>query len=198
MLIFTCSSENKNQIIDYFIQNLYDIVKQTELKTLVFDFYDDNLKEELYKLVEINSEGFEFDMNDGIGEEPYGYVTPFFESFLSLLESVKEKFSEIGISGYFSVLDLGCAESICRQKVYTTKDMSTVEFTDQLQCIMCHKWVDIKDAYKILNEEDLDFDVNTDIGSSDGEWIYPSGYCSNDIEGAYCFCSKDCEDMCNF
>ena len=48
---------------------------------------------------------------------------------------------------------------------YTEDD---IKFTDQLQCIVCHEWINAADSYRILKEDDLDFDVNTE---DSGEWL---------------------------
>lgn len=189
MLSFSCSSEKKQEIIDFLVEGIYDITKSTELKSLAFDFFDDDLKEAIYGVIEETEDGFDFDVNDEIGEEPYGYVSIFFESFLNLLEKVKEMYNEVGIDGYFFMNEIGCSEYVLRQRVYTTKEMDSVEFVDQLQCVMCLEWVDAKDAHKELMEDDLEYGINSE------EFVYPSGYHSGEeTMGEYCFCSKECEE----
>lgn len=189
MLIFKCN--NQKAVIDYLVNKLSDIVKSHELKTLAFDYFDDDLEERIKELIEINSEGFVFDEKDEIGEEPYGYVSLFFETFLALLRSLKKEFPSIGIEGYFFVNDIGCAEYVCRQGVYTSEEWNDIKFIDQLQCVVCHEWINAADAFKILREDELEFDVN---GEDSEEWLYPSGYHTNGTEGEFCVCSKKCEE----
>lgn len=189
MLIFKCN--NQETVINYLVNKLSDIVKGHELKTLAFDYYDKDLESEIRDLIKLTSEGFIFDEKDEIGEEPYGYVSLFFETFLWLLKEVKKEFLSIGIEGYFFVNDIGCTEYVLRQGVYTTKEWDDIKFTDQLQCIVCHEWINAADSYRILKEDDLDFDVNTE---DSGEWLYPSGYHTNKTEGEFCICSKKCEE----
>lgn len=191
MLSFVCDKKIQDDVIEFFVKKFCKIVKDTELKTLAFDYFDDDLEDEVEGLIYPTSDGFDFDTSDDIGEEPYGYVTPFFESFLYLIEKVKKEFPSIGIDGYIFVNDLGCAEYVCRQGVYTTKDMKDVSFFDQLQCVVCHKWINAKDAYKTIMEDEIDFDVND--GNSE-EWLYPSGYHNNGTEGEFCICSEECNE----
>lgn len=128
--------------------------------------------------------GFVFDEKDLIGEEPYGYVSPFFEENLSLIKKIKCDYPNLGIEGYVFVKEYGGYDCISRQGVYTTADMNEVNFFDQRQCVVCHKWVNVDDAHTLLEDGEYEFD-------EDEEWLLPSGY--GESGATYCICSEECE-----
>ena len=189
MLKFKCDKNIKEEITEYLLNELKEIMESNEITTLAGNHYDDDLMDELEDLIKINSKGFIFDQEDEIGEEPYGYVSDFFESFLALIKGLKEKYPKVEIDGYFFVNDFGCAEYVLRQGIHTTKDMKDVKFIDQLQCTICGKWVNAEDAYKKLNEfDDLYF------GEDLEEPLIPGGYSQNESDACFCICSEKCKN----
>ena len=200
MLQFTCKEEQTSEIIEWFVKEFSDLMKHTELKTLACDYFDEDLEDEIRGIISLTPEGFVFDVDDNIGEEPYGYVSPFFESYLILLEEMKAKYPCLGIDGYVFVNDIGVAEYVLRQRVHTTPKMKKVQFIDQLQCIVCREWVDAKKAYELIEDEGIEYIYDAQENLEDGdcyEPMLPSGWSNSGIEAVYCICSKKCQDKMN-
>ena len=186
MLNFVCEKERSAEISKKFVEYIADAMKSNELTSLAGDHDDDDLLEKLTKLVTPTEIGFVFDEEDLIGEEPYGYVGPFFEEYLSSVEKIKSDYSNLGIEGYVSVKEYGVYDCISRQGVYTAADTNEVSFFDQVQCVVCHKWVNVDDAHTLLEDGEYEFD-------EDEEWLLPGGY--GESGAAYCICSEECEEV---
>lgn len=191
MLKFTCDALDFDVISSWFVDNLAWAIKSNKVQTLVADYCDNNINEKLIGIIQKTENGFLFDENDLIGEEPYGFVTDFFESLLHILEEIKSEFPEIGIDGYVFVNENGVYDCVLRQRVYATPEMDKVEFIDQLQCISCNKWVDAADALYLIEDGDIEVPVD-----ENGEFLYPSAYSNSGVEAAFCVCCEECkEDM---
>lgn len=189
VLKFTCNINDIDVICTYFIDKLSWAIKGNKVQTLVADHYDKDIVEKLMEIVEKNSDGFIFDREDLIGEEPYGFVSDFFEEHLSILEDVKSEFPDIGIDGYVFVNEYGVYDCVMRQRVFCSPEMDKVEFIDQLQCICCNEWVDANDCHVLI--EDGFVETSTD---EDGCCLLPSVYHNSGIEAAFCLCSEDCRE----
>lgn len=187
MLKFTYNHESVDVVIKTFATGFEKIVRSTNLQTVPFNHYDDNLAEEIVGLIEKTEDGFMFDADDQIGEEPYGYVSDFFELYLRLVDKMKFQFCSLGIEGHIFVNDLGPYECVLRQRVYTTPEMDCVEFIDQLQCAACGKWVDTKDAHTLIDGDEMEC-----WPIIDDEPLYPSAYSNSGVEAPFCFCSDEC------
>ena len=194
MLTFKCKEIIKDDTMDYLAKELVDIMKSTELKTLACDYFDDDLYEKLIGIMHPTADGFIFDERDEIGEEPYGYVSTFFESFLMLMDEMKTKYPLLGIDGYIFMNDLGCAEYVLRQRVHTTPEMDKVDFVDQLQCPVCGKWMDAKDVYEALYDMEGAFRTEEIDGEIYEEVLYASGYSNSGNEATFGLCSAECKE----
>ena len=194
MLTFKCKEIIKEDMMDYLAKELVDMMKSTELKTLACDYYDEDLYDKLIGIMNETADGFIFDEKDEIGEEPYGYVSCFFESFLMLMDNLKEKYPLVEIDGYMFVNDLGCAEYVLRQRIHTTSEMDTVEFIDQLQCPVCGKWMDAKDVYEALYDMEGAFRTEEIDGEIYEEVLYASGYSNSGNTATFGLCSAECKE----
>lgn len=194
MLTFKCKEIIKEDMMDFLAKELEKIMKSTELKTLACDYFDDDLYDKLISIMQSTADGFIFDSNDEIGEEPYGYVSTFFEKFLMLMDDIKEKYPMVEIDGYIFVNDLGCAEYVLRQRIHTTSEMDTVEFIDQLQCPICGKWMDTKDVYEALYDIESAFRTEEIDGETYEEVLYASGYSNSGNEATFGLCSIECKE----
>jgi hypothetical protein len=188
MLKFICNKHDVDTVIEQFMTEFVSMVKHCKLQSIPFSHYDRDLEGKVQAVIEKSDNEFVFDREDLVGDEPYGQVMSFFECFLALLEDLKKAFPELGMEGYVFVNDLGPYECVCRQRVHTTKEMKKVEFIDQLQCVHCHKWVDISNAYRLLDDEEVEV-----WPCEDGDPMYPSAYFNSNCESAFCFCSEKCE-----
>ena len=128
MLSFVCEKDTRDNIIKKLIEKLAGEMKLCKLETLAANHYDRDLIENLNALVEINNENsFIFDKTDLLGEEPYGIVYDFFESFKMILEEIKTEFPKTEITGHISINDIKF--SCCyKESVKTTKRSSKIQF----------------------------------------------------------------------
>lgn len=191
MLKFTCDVNDIDIVCTYFIDKLAWAIKGNKVQTLAADYYDKDVCGKLREIVEKTNDGFIFDKDDLIGEEPYGFVTDFFEECLSVVEDVKGLFPDICIEGYIFVNENGVYDCVMRQRIHATPEMSEVEFIDQLQCISCNEWVDTANALYLIEDGDIESPMD-----ENGELLYPSAYSNSGVEAAFCVCSEECkEDM---
>ena len=192
MLKFTYKPESIDTVIKTFISGFAEIMRSTRLTTIACNHYDKDLENNMMTLIKKTDNGFVFDEEDQIGEEPYGYVSDFFESHLNLLSELKSQFGSLSIEGYVFVNDLGPYECTMRKRVHTTADMDVVEFVDQLQCIHCFNWIDVKDAHILLEDDDIG-----EYPDRDGEPLYPGIYAENEVCIPFCVCSEECSEAAN-
>ncbi len=188
MLKFTCKT-NCTEIQKYFLKEIKRLMKKHDIKTVIGNCYDKNLIEKLLGLIAETNTGFIFDKQDLIGVEPYGYVSDFFEDMIKLVRNIKSKYPGVGIDGYFMMLDLGAVECILRQRVEAKENESRCICYDQIQCICCQKWADVKDAYELLYDEDVFW-----TGDELNTVLYPSVYSNDEYGPTFCICSKECKD----
>lgn len=191
MLIFTCTNDDFEKVSKFFIDELTESIKSTEAQTLAVNYYDDDIEEQLEEILERTETGFIFDREDLIGEEPYGYVSDFFENCLYILREIKEHFPQVGIDGYVFMNEYGVCDCVMRQRVYSTPEMKDVQFIDQLQCIICGKWVDYDDAHIPIKEDEIEFDVSE---FNEEEFILPSYYSKHEDPANFCICSEECKE----
>ena len=186
MITFTNASK---EIQTEFLDGIEQLFKKYDIKTVPVNCYDKDITEKLSKLVQETATGFVFDEQDLIGVEPYGYVSDFFEAVMRLVRNIKNKYPEIGIKGHFMMLDLGVMEYVLRQRVEAFENKPGCMFYDQVQCVCCHKWVDLQDAHELLYEDEP-------IWTNDAlnEVLYPSGYSNGEDAATFCVCSKECSE----
>ena len=189
MLKFICDASDFNIVSSWFIDELAWGIKTNKVQTLAADYWDDNINEKLMGLIRKTKNGFIFDEEDLIGEEPYGFVDDFFENHLHIIERLKEEFPSVGIDGYVFVNENGVYDCVLRQGVYSTPEMNEVQFIDQLQCICCNEWVNASEAAVLLSDGDVEIPM-----SEDGEFLYPSAYSNSGLDAAFCICSEDCKE----
>lgn len=191
MLKFTCDVSDIDIICAYFIDKLAWAIKGNKVQTLAADHYDKDICGKLREIVEKTDDGFIFDKDDLIGEEPYGFVTDFFEEQLYIMEEIKTEFPELGIDGHIFVNENGVYDCVMRQRIYTTPEMNEVQFIDQLQCISCNEWVDTTNALYLIEDGDIESPMD-----ENGELLYPSAYSNSGVAAAFCVCCEECkEDM---
>jgi hypothetical protein len=185
MLDFSnCSKEIQKEFATEFVS----LMKRLDIKSVPANCYDKDLPQKIQNLCQETATGFVFDELDLIGVEPYGYVSDFFEAVLRLVRQLKDKHIEIGITGHFMMLDLGSYECILRQRVEAKENEPGCMCYDQVQCVCCYKWVDLKDAHELLYEEEIiwtDDELDT--------VLYPSAYANGDDGATFCICSEECE-----
>ena len=185
MLNFTnCSPAIQHEFVAEFV----NLMRRLDIKSVPANCYDKDLSQKIQDLCQETATGFLFDEYDQIGVEPYGYVSDFFEAVLRLIRQLKDNHIEVGISGYFMMLDLGVYECVLRQRVEAKEYENGCMCYDQAQCICCQKWVDLKDAHTLLFEEEafwMDDELNT--------VLYPSGYANGDDGATFCICSEECQ-----
>lgn len=187
MIKFTIAQEQKQEVIDYVIESLASVIKSTEAKTLVANCYDKNLEENLRTVIEDEADGFVLDRKGLLGEEPYGYVSDFFDCVLSMIDDVKKKFPEVGIDGFFYAYDFGSWECIMRERFYCTPEDKDVKHIDQLQCLGCMEWIDAADAFETLEDMEI-------VWLPDDICLYPNNYNNSGDEAVFCFCSEACKE----
>ena len=153
MLHFVCGQDVCVELTKSLVSKIVNEMKNKEIQSLAGDYHDDKLYAKIESLVETCDTGFVFN-SDLIGEEPYGYVSDFYDGFRIILKEIKSEFPNIAIDGYIFMNDFGAYECVMREAVHTTPRMKSVKFIRQLQCIVCGKWVNPKDAHTILTEDD--------------------------------------------
>ena len=184
MLSFTNITK---EIQSEFIAEFVKLLKKYDIKSVPVNCYDKDITENVNSLVSETPTGFVFDQQDLIGVEPYGYVCDFFEAVLRLVRQLKDKHIEIGVSGHFMMLDLGSYECVLRQRIDAKENKKGCMCYDQVQCVCCHKWVDLNDAHELLYDEETiwtDDELNT--------VLYPSAYVNGDEAATFCICSEEC------
>lgn len=187
MLTITCKHEEKERVKEQLVLSLSELVKDTNFEALTFSYMDDDdLCGNISELFEDIACGFLFDRQDSIGEEPYGYVSCFFEGWIILLQELKRMFPDIGIEGEIFVNEYGVMDGIYRQRVHCTPDMTEVQFIDQLQCVHCGEWVDATEAAELFEDAECSklYEMNEDF------CMMPSCYHNSGIEVAFCACKK--------
>ena len=128
MLKITCNQEIKNSVIEYFVTEFANSIQRNSIQTLVCGHFDKNLKEKIKEIITETQDGFHFDIENKVGEEPYGFVPVFFKDYLKLLSNLKKKFKGVGIDGNVFLNDVGGTMFIYQQKVYATPNMKKLQF----------------------------------------------------------------------
>lgn len=195
MINFTFNGEDKEKVISTFISELDKAIMSCNAQTLAANYYDspEEREEALRELVSDDDEGFLFDEENQIGEEPYGYVSDFYLCYVSVIEELKKTFPKLGIEGGIAINEHGPMDWVHQSGVYATKSMKSVRLTKQLQCVVCFDWVNPNDAAYEVDEE---FDFSQIGDEWDPEEMPEELYMawSNTMEGETrtCLC-KECQ-----
>lgn len=188
MIKIMCEPGDFEVITSYFIDKLAWEIKGNKIQTLIADHWEDDLKEKLMDAIEETEDGFIFDRYDQLGEEPYGFLSDFFEGCLHIVEELKNEFPDIAIDGYVFVNEYGVYDCTMRQRVFCTSEMESVDFIDQLQCINCLEWFDVDSCHILIHDDDIETPMD-----EDGCSLLPNVYHNGDVDAAWCICSEECK-----
>ena len=155
MINFTFNGEDKDKVINTLIDELNKVILSNNVQTLAANHYDTDEEriEALKELVSEDNEGFVFDEENKLGEEPYGFVYDFFCNYVGIIEDLKKQFPKLGIEGFIAVNEHGPMDWVHQNGVYATAKMKEVKLTNQLQCVVCYDWVNPKDAACEVDDE---------------------------------------------
>ena len=191
MLKFTCNISEEDDLMYIFISELEKIVYLTEFEGLTFSRLDFDEGDVLWlKLSELSirtGDGLIFDAKETLGTEPYGNISRFFEEYMNLLRELKSKFPNLGIDGEIFLNDYH-NNAVYRKRVFCTPEMNEIQFIDQRQCVFCDEWVDVADAYKLVDAE-----YAKNVFERSGCYSLPS-VCNNEIKEPFCIC-KNCKEL---
>ena len=187
MIDFTCVAEKRQDVIDFIAKRLAEIIKSTNAQTLAVNHFDADIESGVKGIIENTDNGFVFDKNDLIGEEPYGYVSDFFYLHLKMMSEIKKEFPDVGIDGYVFCNEFGCSDCTMRQRVYCTPEDTDVSYIDQLQCLVCREWVDAEDTFERIYDEET-------VWLDDETCLFPNCYSDSGDGAVFCICSPQCSE----